>query len=164
MPGALGARYSGHLTDRWGPRAVNALSIASALLAFTVFALAGQSLIALVIGCNLLGYGTTSGQIANQARILAVRPEIRARLNTVYIFCVFAGGAAGSAVAGALFSAFGWAGVVSSGLGFLSLAGITLASHALRFRRTAVPTTGTGSLLLMDVQDEARGAPPGSRP
>ncbi|MEU4098255.1 MFS transporter [Streptomyces sp. NPDC026673] len=136
VPGALAARYSGRLTDRWGPRAVNALAVTSALLAFALFGVAGQSLAALAVGCNLLGYGVTSGQIANQARIFTARPEIRARLNTVYMFAVFAGGAVGSAVAGVLFSAFGWHGVVSGGLGFLLLGGLALTWHALRTRGT----------------------------
>lgn len=75
VPGALAARYSGRLTDRWGTRNVNVLSLTSVLLAFALFGFAGQSLIALAVGCNLLGYGTTSGQIANQARIFAAPPR-----------------------------------------------------------------------------------------
>ncbi|MET8030384.1 MFS transporter [Streptomyces avermitilis] len=141
VPGALAARYSGRLADRWGTRSVNVLSLTSALLAFALFGFAGQSLIALAVGCNLLGYGTTSGQIANQARIFAARPAIRARLNTVYIFAVFAGGAVGSAVAGVLFSAFGWTGVVFSGLGFLLLAAVVLVGYALRAPRAVGRTT-----------------------
>jgi predicted MFS family arabinose efflux permease len=141
VPGALAARYSGRLADRWGTRSVNVLSLTSALLAFALFGIAGQSLIALAVGCNLLGYGTTSGQIANQARIFTAPPAIRARLNTVYIFAVFAGGAVGSAVAGVLFSAFGWTGVVFSGLGFLLLAGVVLVGHTLRAPRAAGRTT-----------------------
>ncbi|MEU7336347.1 MFS transporter [Streptomyces sp. NPDC007074] len=135
VPGALAARYSGRLADRWGARRVNALSLASVLLAFALFGAAGQSLIALAVGCNLLGYGTTSGQIANQARIFAAPPEIRARLNTVYIFAVFAGGAVGSAVAGVMFSAFGWTGVVGGGAAFVLLAGVALVAQAAHVRR-----------------------------
>ncbi|MFB6782627.1 MFS transporter [Streptomyces sp. NPDC056352] len=137
VPGALAARYSGRLSDRWGARRVNVLSLTSVLLAFALFGFAGQSLIALAVGCNLLGYGTTSGQIANQTRIFAAQPAIRARLNTVYIFAVFAGGAVGSAVAAVMFSAFGWAGVVFSGLGFVLLAGMALAGNVLHMRRRA---------------------------
>ncbi|MGW3246266.1 MFS transporter [Streptomyces sp. NPDC001070] len=145
VPGALAARYSGRLSDRWGPRAVNALSVASAVLAFVLFGAAGQSLAALAVGCNLLGYGVTSGQIANQARIFTAPAGIRGRLNTVYMFAVFAGGATGSAVAGVLFSAFGWPGVVAGGLGFLLLAGLTLAWHGLRSRRAATRPAGTAA-------------------
>ncbi|MFE5097800.1 MFS transporter [Streptomyces sp. NPDC056638] len=137
VPGALAARYSGRLSDRWGARRVNVLSLTSVLLAFALFGFADQSLIALAVGCNLLGYGTTSGQIANQTRIFASQPAIRARLNTVYIFAVFAGGAVGSAVAAVMFSAFGWAGVVLSGLSFVLLAGMALAGNVLHMRRRA---------------------------
>ncbi|MFD4612231.1 MFS transporter [Streptomyces sp. NPDC058440] len=148
VPGALAARYSGRLSDRWGARRVNVLSLTSVLLAFALFGFAGQSLIVLAVGCNLLGYGTTSSQIANQTRIFAAQPAIRARLNTVYIFAVFAGGAVGSAVAGVMFSAFGWAGVVLSGLGFVLLAGMALAGNALYVRRRAgrAPAVAAGAV------------------
>jgi predicted MFS family arabinose efflux permease len=138
VPGALAARYSGRLADRWGTPKVNALSLGSVLLAFVLFGFAGQSLVALAVGCNLLGYGTTSGQIANQARIFAARSANKASLNTVYIFAVFAGGAVGSAVAGAMFTAHGWAGVVATGLGFVLLAGIALVWYAVSGGRTSV--------------------------
>ncbi|MEV7997087.1 MFS transporter, partial [Streptomyces sp. NPDC086077] len=135
VPGALAARYSGRLTDRWGPLRVNVMALTSVAFAFLLFGGAGQSLILLAVGCNLLGYGTTSSQIANQARVFAAQPAIRARLNTVYIFSVFAGGAVGSAIASVSFSAFGWAGVMGTGLGFLALAAAALAWHTSRARR-----------------------------
>ncbi|WP_392667190.1 MFS transporter [Streptomyces sp. LN785] len=143
VPGALAARYSGRLADRWGAPKVNALSLASVLLAFALFGFAGQSLVGLAVGCNLLGYGTTSGQIANQARVFAARPAIRASLNTVYIFAVFAGGAVGSAVAGVMFTEYGWAGVVATGLGFVLLAGIALAWQVVRVRHMVGGTAVT---------------------
>ncbi|WP_225651892.1 MFS transporter [Streptomyces pseudogriseolus] len=132
VPGALAARYSGRLADRWGPLRVNVLALTSAAFAFVLFAVADRSLVLLAVGCNLLGFGTTSSQVANQARIFAAQPAIRARLNTVYMFSVFAGGAAGSSVAAAAFSPFGWAGVVVTGLGFLLLAAMALSWHTKR--------------------------------
>ncbi|MBQ0887063.1 MFS transporter [Streptomyces sp. RM72] len=132
VPGALAARYSGRMVDRWGPLRVNVMALTSAALAFVLFAVAGRSLVLLAVGCNLLGFGTTSSQIANQARVFAAQPTIRARLNTVYIFSVFAGGAAGSAVAAAAFSAVRWTGVVVTGLGFLLLAAVVLTWHTKR--------------------------------
>jgi predicted MFS family arabinose efflux permease len=146
VPGALAARYSGRLADRWGTPKVNALSLGSVLLAFVLFGFAGQSLVALAVGCNLLGYGTTSGQIANQARIFAARSANKASLNTVYIFAVFAGGAVGSAVAGAMFTAHGWAGVVATGLGFVLLAGIALVWYAVSGGRTSVGKAGDAAV------------------
>jgi predicted MFS family arabinose efflux permease len=134
VPGALAARYSGRMADRWGPTAVNAVSLASVALALALFLVAGDSLVALLVGCNLLGYGTTSGQIANQVRVFTAGPEVRARLNTLYMVSVFAGGATGTAVAGALFAAYGWSGAIGGGFGFLGLAVAVLALHARRTR------------------------------
>lgn len=153
IPGALAARYSGRMADRWGPTAVNVVSLASVALALTLFLIAGDSLVALLVGCNLLGYGTTSGQIANQVRIFTVGSEVRARLNTLYMFSVFAGGAIGTAVASALFASYGWAGVVLSGFGFLGLAVLVLALHARRTRRRNAPDPAV-SLTPAPDQDE----------
>lgn len=144
VPGALAARYSGRMADRWGPSAVNAVSLASVALALALFLVAGGSLAALLVGCNLLGYGTTSGQIANQVRVFTAGPEVRARLNTLYMFSVFAGGATGTAVAGALFAAYGWSGAMAGGFGFLGLAVAALALHTRRTRAGAAVAGATG--------------------
>ncbi|MFG3590762.1 MFS transporter [Streptomyces sp. NPDC047990] len=154
VPGALAARYSGRLADRWGMQRVNALSLGSVLLAFAMFGFAGQSLVALAVGCNLLGYGTTSGQIANQARIFAAGSAKKASLNTVYIFAVFAGGAVGSAVASEMFTAYGWDGVVATGMGFVLLAGVALVWHAISSGRAPVD----GATDAADASDEAGSA------
>jgi predicted MFS family arabinose efflux permease len=141
VPGALAARYSGRMSDRWGPTAVNAVSLTSVALALALFLIAGDSLVALVVGCNLLGYGTTSGQIANQVRVFTAGPDVRARLNTLYMFSVFAGGAAGTAVAGVLFTSYGWSGAIGGGFGFLGLAVVVLALHARGTRRQPADST-----------------------
>ncbi|MGW1916932.1 MFS transporter [Streptomyces sp. NPDC002076] len=135
VPGALAARYSGRLTDRYGSDTVNALALGSAAMAFAVFLLAGNSVAALLTGCNLLGYGTTSAQIANQARVFAGPVAIRARLNTVYVFLLFAGGATGSASAIALFEGHGWTAVVCEGLAFIAVGALALMAHTVRKRR-----------------------------
>lgn len=144
VPGALAARYSGRMADRWGPTAVNAVSLTSVAAALALFLAAGDSLVALLVGCNLLGYGTTSGQIANQVRVFTAGPEVRARLNTLYMFSVFAGGATGTAVAGALFAAAGWSGAIGGGFGFLALAVLVLVLHA-RGARAAAADSAVGA-------------------
>ncbi|MGW9032891.1 MFS transporter [Streptomyces sp. NPDC055722] len=135
VPGALAARYSGRLTDRYGSDAVNVIALTSAGIAFVVFLLAGDSVVALVIGCNLLGYGTTSAQIANQTRIFTGPVALRARLNTVYIFALFASGAVGSAVGIALLQAHGWTAMACEGMAFLAIGALSLIVHAVRERR-----------------------------
>ncbi|MGW5466072.1 MFS transporter [Streptomyces sp. NPDC003996] len=136
VPGALAARYSGRLTDRYGPDTVNTVGLASAGIAFVVFLLAGDSVVGLVIGCNLLGYGTTSARIANQTRIFTGPVALRARLNTLYIFALFASGAVGSAVGIALLQAHGWTAMVCEGMAFLAVGALSLIVHAVRKRRT----------------------------
>ncbi|MFF3518631.1 MFS transporter [Streptomyces sp. NPDC002573] len=136
VPGALAARYSGRLCDRYGPDTVNAIALACAGTAFVVFLLGGESLAALMIGCNLLGYGTTSAQIANQTRVFTGPAAIRARLNTVYIFFLFAGGAIGSAVGISVFEAHGWTAMVYIGMTYLAVGALLLTGHAHAKRRT----------------------------
>jgi predicted MFS family arabinose efflux permease len=136
VPGAPAARYSGRLTDRYGSDAVNVIALTSAGIALVVFLLAGDSVVALVIGCNLLGYGTTSAQIANQTRIFTGPVALRARLNTVYIFALFASGAVGSAVGIALLQAHGWTAMACEGMALLAVGALSLIVHAVRKRRT----------------------------
>jgi predicted MFS family arabinose efflux permease len=161
VPGALAARYSGRMTDRWGPTVVNAVSLTSVALALALFLVAGDSLVALVVGCNLLGYGTTSGQIANQVRVFTAGPEVRARLNTLYMFSVFAGGAVGTAVAGVLFTSYGWSGAIGGGFGFLGLAVVVLALHAGGSRREPAESTIANDA---DSGEDARDSSDLSRP
>nr|WSX75087.1 hypothetical protein OH826_15030 [Streptomyces sp. NBC_00899] len=51
---------------------------------------------------------------------------------------MFAGGATGTAVAGALFAAYGWSGAIGGGFGFLGLAVVVLALHTRRTRGGSV--------------------------
>jgi predicted MFS family arabinose efflux permease len=66
----------------------------------------------------VLDIGTQGMQITNQAVIYALRPEARSRINSVYMFCYFVGGAVGSVAAGIVYSADKWTGVCLLGGGF----------------------------------------------
>jgi hypothetical protein len=74
----------------------------------------------------VLDVAVQCGQTANQARIFALRGEIRARLNTAYMTCAFLGASAGSWLGVRAYSSFGWLGV--SGLVVLA-ATISLVRH-----------------------------------
>jgi predicted MFS family arabinose efflux permease len=134
-PGAYLATFAGRLSDRLGPGRINLMALLSMSLAFAIFGLLGDSsLVAIAIGVNFLGFGSGSTQIANQTRIFRLPAEIRARLNTVYMVSAFSGGALGSFIAIAAFSAFGWLGVVATAGGFLALGLIGLGRAALKRR------------------------------
>lgn len=57
------------------------------------------------------------------------------------MFSVFAGGAVGTAVAGVLFTSYGWSGAIGGGFGFLGLAVVVLALHARGSRREPAGST-----------------------
>lgn len=72
--------------------------------------------------CELLDIGMTSNQILSQRQIYRLRPDARARLNTVCMGSAFLGGAAGSAITGALQGAYGWTGATLFGASIVRLA------------------------------------------
>ena len=73
---------------------------------------------------RLLDMGVQGSHISNQARIFGLRPEVRNRLNTVYMVTSFVGGAASSALGSWAWARWGWSGVCGVGLLFL-LAALT---------------------------------------
>lgn len=103
---------------------------------------------ALVAGMLLLDAAVQAGQVANQARIFALRPQARARLNTAYMTCSFLGGSAGSWLGVRAYEWFGWRGVCDL---VAVLAVVVLARHVLR--RRPVPALAAG------VEPEADAAP-----
>jgi predicted MFS family arabinose efflux permease len=106
---------AGRRVDRRGPDAVNLVCFVGALAAAAVLAVGGAGgaigLVALAAGMLLLDTAVQSGQVANQARIFALRPEIRSRLNTAYMTCAFLGGSAGSWLGVQAYLRWGWPGV-----------------------------------------------------
>lgn len=130
--GALLAPRAGRLSDKYGANLVNAIGIGAAGLGFALFATAGQvSVLALVVGVNLLDFGNQAGQIANQARIFRLDPAARARLNTVYMVLTFAGGAAGTLIGVAAWRSGGWSAVGAAGAGMLALAALIVGASLL---------------------------------
>ncbi|MQT00537.1 MFS transporter [Streptomyces jumonjinensis] len=140
LPAALLSAYAGRLSDRYGPTALNAWALGCVIVAFALFGLFGGSMAALVVGSNLLVLGTSSGQIANQARIFVLGEARVARLNTVFMLSSFSGGAIGSTASAAAYSAHGWTGTVLVGGGFLLPAAAALtAGRPRRPRRPGHP-------------------------
>ncbi|MGW7315819.1 MFS transporter [Streptomyces sp. NPDC054854] len=141
--------YAGRQVDRRGADAVNLVCLLAVLGSAALLA-AGSGggaagLTALVAGTLLLDVAMQSGMIANQARVFALRPDARARLNTAYMTCAYLGGSAGSWLGVRVYGAAGWGGVCAL---VAALAGIALARHlvAIRHRKAppAAPDTSDG--------------------
>jgi predicted MFS family arabinose efflux permease len=132
--GALAASFAGRLFDRKGARFAQLLSLLVTLVSFAAFSLGAHQLAWLVIGVAVMDAGVQATHIACQAEAFAIDPAARSRINGVYMFLRFAGGAVGSALGVACWSRWGWAGFCVSG------AACALASLApLAFVRPRLP-------------------------
>jgi predicted MFS family arabinose efflux permease len=127
---------AGRVIDRRGPEAVSTVCILGVAVSAAIL-LAGRAggaggLAALVAGMLVLDVAVQCGQVANQARIFALNPQLRSRLNTAYMTCAFLGGSIGSWLGVRAYVDFGWGGVC----GLIAvLAAIALARHLLHLAR-----------------------------
>jgi len=128
--GILAAPMAGRFADRRGPHRVILAGSLLTVLSWAVFGL-WSSIVVLVLGCILLDFAVQSVLVSNQHVVYALRPEARARLNTIFMGSMFLGGAAGAAAATAAWNAGGWGAVSILGIG-LAVLGSALQLSAAR--------------------------------
>ncbi|MFD5325274.1 MFS transporter [Streptomyces sp. NPDC127092] len=131
VPAALASAYAGRLTDRFGAGPVGRWALGCVGLGLAVAGLAPGSPVALVAGAGLVVLGTSSCQVANQARVLGLGRDVAARVNTVFMLATFGGGALGSLTAAWLYGAYGWTAAVLAAAGF-AVAGLTAGAGRAR--------------------------------
>ncbi len=123
--GALSAPLAGRLADRGLGEATSAVSMAVLTIAFVVAAVAGArgDLVLLALAAIALDAAVQANQVCGQRAVYALAPELRGRLNAVYIACLFAGGATGSALSTVLYAAGGWslAAIAGAAVGLAAL-------------------------------------------
>jgi predicted MFS family arabinose efflux permease len=123
LAGALAAQRSGRLHDRgWSVGATGVAWLLN-LVAFGLAAVAGGSVVVLVVAILLLDVAVQANGILSQARIFGVSGAARSRLNTAFVVNNFLGGAVGSGLATLLWAHGGWSAI--------TLAGAALACFAL---------------------------------
>lgn len=131
--GALGAPLAGRLSDR---RGTSFTIVVALLLTIASFALMGSwvTFAGLIVGVLAMDLGVQSIQVAGQSTVMALAPAARGRLNTLYMVARFTGGAAGSAIAAALWTRYRWPGVCGGAIVALSLGLIVQIALDLRSR------------------------------
>ena len=119
--GAAAAPVAGRLGDAGHGVAARATAMVLGLVAMLVAGLGVSNLFALALGGVLLDFAVQSHQVLGQRDIYALRPDARARINSVYMTSVFLGGAASSAATGPVYGAWGWTGVTSMAAALMAI-------------------------------------------
>jgi predicted MFS family arabinose efflux permease len=115
--GALAAPVVGHMADR-GHSVIGTVCALLAMTGAFLIALAGgwsHSVILLALSGVLLDAGVQSNLVFGQRAIYTLAPEMRSRLNGMFMAIFFAGGAAGSALTSPVLVHFGWPGICALG-------------------------------------------------
>ena len=120
VAGALAAPLAGRLSDRRGPAFTVTLSLAASAAAFAV--MWHVSVAGLIVGVLLMDLGVQSIQVAEQSLVMALVPNARSRINTLYMVARFMGGAGGSLLGAAAWARYGWAGVCGVSIGLVAVA------------------------------------------
>lgn len=115
LTGMLASPTIGRLADRWGGRCVVMSGAGLIMAAFALIAGSTQWIGWLIAGVVVLDLGSRASLVANQARLYALLPQARSRLNTVFMTGYFLGGAAGSALGTTVAGRFGWTGMAAMG-------------------------------------------------
>lgn len=137
LAGALGivaAPIAGRLADRGWSRFTTGFAMLLVAASFLLAWLGAemQSLPLLVLASIALDFGVQANLVTGQRALFAQAPEIRSRLNGLYIASFFFGGAVGSVLASATFTHGGWSITTATGL---ALPILSLLFFATEFRR-----------------------------
>jgi predicted MFS family arabinose efflux permease len=132
--GALSAPVAGWLADRGLTRPATGWALVSAVLAFGVAIEARliHSLSLLILAALILDAAVQVCQVLSLRNIYMLAPELRGRLNGLFVAFAFFGGAAGSGLAAAVYTSRGWTTLAALGA---VCAGVALAQFASKYRR-----------------------------
>jgi predicted MFS family arabinose efflux permease len=134
--GALAAPIAGRLGDRGHGAPASAAAFVLASVAMLAAILGAASLVLMAIAGVALDLAVQGHQVLSQREIYALRPDARARINTVFMGTVFLGGSIASAASGVLYQRFGWTGAALLSA-ILPVVGFAVWAVSTAFERTA---------------------------
>jgi predicted MFS family arabinose efflux permease len=124
--GVVTAGRIGSLADRSSTLVTGTIGWLVTTLSFVMFAVFGNSLAGLTVAMAVFALGVQATQISNQIRIFGISDDSRSRLNTIFTFSTYAGGAYGSFVCAWVFQEAGWLGVCFTFLAHMVPMGLVL--------------------------------------
>ncbi|HET9329294.1 MAG TPA: MFS transporter [Steroidobacteraceae bacterium] len=111
IAGAAIAPVAGRMADRGNGKLATSAALLILLASWGPLLLGHHSVVLLIAGIVALDLGVQGVHISNQSAIYALHADARSRITTAYMLAYFAGAAAMSAAASALYGSDGWTGV-----------------------------------------------------
>ena len=105
------------------------------LAAMAVAVFGAFSLVLLALSAVLLDFAVQGTNVLSVRDIYALRPEARARINSVYMTSVFVGGAISSALTGVIQAHWGWTGVAILAMAMVAVSGLVWLADLRAARR-----------------------------
>lgn len=129
--GALAAPWAGRLADRGLTRPATGAAMVATVLSFAIGAVSVHyhSLAGLIVAGVVLDGAVQLGQVLSVRSLFMLAPELRGRLNGLYMTFVFLCAAVASGLAAAVYAFHGWTGVSLLGGGFVVLALVLFATE-----------------------------------
>ena len=143
--GALAAPWAGRLADRGLTRRATGWALAAALLSFALGAVGvhSRSLTLLVAAGILLDGAVQLCNVLSLRSLYVLAPELRGRLNGLFLTFIFLCAAVASGLAAAIYAFHGWDGLSLLGGGF---AVVALLFYATEFRRNDLRRAASAQL------------------
>ncbi|MHA4263155.1 MFS transporter (plasmid) [Bacillus cereus] len=133
ITGAIAAPIGGRLADRGWTRSATGIAltvvIISLLLPLIIQSSSPIGIAVLVIAAILLDMGVSANLVLSQRLIFSLSPEIRSRLNGLFMAIFFLGGAVGSFIGGWAYALGGWNLTLWIGIAFPTIALLYFASE-----------------------------------
>ncbi|PGM52468.1 MFS transporter [Bacillus cereus] len=126
ITGAIAAPIGGRLADLGWTRPATGIAltvvIVSLLLPLIIQSSSPIGIAILVIAAILLDMGVSANLVLSQRLIFSLEPEIRSRLNGLFMAIFFLGGAVGSSIGGWAYASGGWSAALWVGIAFPTIA------------------------------------------
>jgi predicted MFS family arabinose efflux permease len=138
--GATAAPIAGRIGDRGHGHVASGVVLALGIGAPALAGLGAGSIVLLGLGGVLLDLAVQSHQVLSQREIYQLRPDARARINTVYMTSIFIVGAIASATTGWLHEHGGWGATMTFAAVLPAIAFAIWSTSLLPSRRHAAAT------------------------